>query len=84
MLCGGAERYQRRASKSLTLDQARRLLIAVDAHAAMRACVIVSLLIGARTEELRALAWPHVDLGGNPPSVQLWRSVREGGDTKTL
>ena len=36
-----------------------------------------------RTEELRALAWSHVDLDGEPPSVQLWRSVREGGDTKT-
>jgi integrase len=38
---------------------------------------------GARTEELRALTWSHVDLDGKPPSVQLWRSVREGGDTKT-
>jgi integrase len=32
---------------------------------------------------LRALTWSHVDLDGEPPSVQLWRSVREGGDTKT-
>jgi integrase len=43
----------------------------------------VSLLTGARTEELRALTWSHTDLDGDPPSVQLWRSVREGGDTKT-
>ena len=35
------------------------------------------------TEELRALTWSHTDLDGDPPSVQLWRSVREGGDTKT-
>jgi integrase len=43
----------------------------------------MSLLTGARTEELRALTWAHVDLDGSPASVQVWRSVREGGDTKT-
>jgi integrase len=50
----------------------------------------MSLLTGARTEELRALTWDHVDLDGQPdadspmpPSIQVWRSVREGGDTKT-
>jgi integrase len=44
----------------------------------------------ARTEELRELAWDHVDLGGDPdadppvpPSIRVWRSVREHGDTKT-
>ena len=41
------------------------------------------MLTGARTEELRALAWSHTDLDGEPSTVQLWRSVREGGDTKT-
>jgi integrase len=49
----------------------------------MHAYIVLSLLTGARTEELRALTWSHVDLDGEPPSVQLWRSVREGGDTKT-
>jgi integrase len=49
----------------------------------MNAYIVLSLLTGARTEELRALTWSHVDLDGDPPSVQLWRSVREGGDTKT-
>ena len=44
---------------------------------------MVSLLTGGRTEELRALTWSHTDLDGEPASVQLWRSVREGGDTKT-
>jgi integrase len=50
----------------------------------------VFALIGARTEELRALTWPHVDLKGDldadppvPPSIHVWRSVRAGGDTKT-
>lgn len=48
------------------------------------------MLVGARTEELRALTWSHVDLDGKqdaeppvPPSVMVWRSVRSGGDTKT-
>jgi hypothetical protein len=45
--------------------------------------IVVSLLTGARTEELRALTWSHTELDPEPPSVQLWRSVREGGDTKT-
>jgi integrase len=52
---------------------------------------VVSLLTGARTEELRALTWSNLDLAGRPkaeppvpPSIQVWRSVREGGDTKTL
>jgi integrase len=47
----------------------------------------VSLLTGARTEELRPLTWDHVDLDGRgeakPPSIQVWHSVRAGGDTKT-
>jgi integrase len=49
----------------------------------MYAYIVLSLLTGARTEELRALTWSHVELDGEPPTVQLWRSVREGGDTKT-
>jgi integrase len=51
---------------------------------------VVSLLTGARTEELRALTWDHVDLDGDPdavppvpPHVAVWRSVRNSGDTKT-
>lgn len=50
--------------------------------------IVVSLAVGLRTEEVRALAWDRVDLEGDeakgrPPSVQVWRSVRKGGDTKT-
>ncbi|MEV4382214.1 site-specific integrase [Streptosporangium sp. NPDC049644] len=44
---------------------------------------MLSLLLGARTEELRALTWSHIDLDGTPPSIMVWRSVREGGDTRT-
>jgi len=56
----------------------------------MHAYIVVSLLTGARTEELRALTWNHLDLEGDtkaipptPPSIQLWRSVRASGETKT-
>ncbi|WP_311932349.1 tyrosine-type recombinase/integrase [Microbispora sp. H11081] len=54
------------------------------------AYIVLSLLTGARIEELRALTWDHVDLEGDseanppvPPHVAVWRSVRSGGGTKT-
>ena len=54
------------------------------------AYIVLSLLVGVRTEEARALRWDHVDLEGNPdadppvpPHVDVWRSVRAHGDTKT-
>ncbi|MHA6796426.1 site-specific integrase [Pseudonocardia bannensis] len=56
----------------------------------MRAYIVLSLLVGARTEELRALTWADVDLDGRPdatppvpPSISVVRSVRLDGDTKT-
>jgi integrase len=83
LLCDVPRGTAGRPSKSLTLAQAADLLRAAKKHATMHAYIVVSLLTGARTEELRALTWSHTDLDGEPPSVQLWRSVREGGDTKT-
>jgi integrase len=78
-----------RPSKALTLDQAKAVLDAADDNR-LCAYVVLSLLTGARTEELRALTWERVDLDGRPdgdrlvpPSIQVWRSVRAGGDTKT-
>ena len=51
---------------------------------------MLSLTVGIRTEEARELRWDHVDLYGGPgaarpvpPSVAVWHSVRQGGDTKT-
>jgi integrase len=51
---------------------------------------VLSLAVGVRTEEARELHWDHVDLDGKPnaarpvpPSVAVWHSVRQGGDTKT-
>jgi len=83
-LCGVPKGLPGRPSKSLTLDRARAALDAAE-PAPLHAYVVVSLLVGARTEELRALQWSHVDLEGKPtadppvmPSIQVWRSVREG------
>ncbi|MGW0802745.1 tyrosine-type recombinase/integrase [Nonomuraea sp. NPDC002799] len=86
-LCEIPEGKQGRPSKSLTLDQATALLDAAEGTR-LYAYVVLSLLIGARTEELRALTWREVDLIGDldkdiPPWIAVWRSVREGGDTKT-
>ncbi|MER6952076.1 site-specific integrase [Nonomuraea sp. NPDC000554] len=89
MLCEIPKGKTGRPSKSLTLAQAEALLKAAES-ANLYAYVVLSLLIGARTEELRALTWSHVDLEGKPdavppipPSIMVWRSVRAGGDTKT-
>jgi integrase len=91
LLCEVPEGCIGRPSKSLTMRQAEALLAAAQASS-MHAYIVLSLLIGARTEELRALTWSHVDLQGKPataetqavpPSIMVWRSVRAGGDTKT-
>lgn len=78
-----------RPSKALTMGQAEAVLSAAE-KSSMRGYIVVALLTGARTEELRALSWDHVDLEGDPvasppvpPNVKVWRSVRAGGDTKT-
>lgn len=82
LLCQPPRGTTGRPSKSLTLDQARAVLAAAEGTA-MHAYVVVSLLTGARTEELRALTWDHLDLDGDPPTIEVWRSVRRGGETKT-
>ncbi|WP_052745849.1 site-specific integrase [Allosalinactinospora lopnorensis] len=71
-----------RPSKALTLAQARALLAAAEEFR-LYAYVVLSFLIGARTEGLRVLTWDHVELSGDTPYIAVWRSVRAGGDTKT-
>ena len=89
LLCEVPEGRTGRPSKSLSLAQAEAVLKAAEqGPARMRAYIIVSLLTGARTEEMRALRWHDVELAGQPdvsipPNVALVRSVRAGGDTKT-
>ena len=92
-----------RRSKSFTLDQAKALLAASEGTR-LHAYVVLSLLVGIRTEEARALRWDHVvtwvdDPAGWQPvtsagfdpsqagegrfAIYVWRSERDGGDTKT-
>ena len=78
-----------RPSKSLTFEQSAALIRAARSYG-LYAYVVLSLLVGIRTEEARALRWDHVDLEGDPdahppvpPHVDVWRSVRVHGDTKT-
>jgi integrase len=95
-----------RPSKSLTLEQAVAVITAARtlpgmelrpglkdvrrSAALMYAYIVLSLLVGVRTEEARALLWQQVDLDGvtdaDPPvpsHVAVWRSVRVHGETKT-
>ncbi len=97
---------QGRPSRSLTLQQAiavittARTLPVMELRpglndvrrpaSLMHAYVVLSLGVGIRTEEARALGWQHVDLDGDPgaspavpPHVAVWRSVRAHGETKT-
>jgi integrase len=74
-----------RRSKSLTPKQVDDVLTKT-ATDRLHTYIVVSVLTGGRTEELRALRWEHVHLeadGSLPPHVEVWRSVRVGGDTKT-
>ena len=89
LLCGTPTGQPGRPSKSLSLDQAHAL-VEQASGSTIGAYVLLALLIGARTEELRALTWSHVDLNGRAdadppmlPHIRVWRSVRTGGDTKT-
>lgn len=74
-----------RPSKSLTLEQAQSLLQGAETSP-LRAYIVVSLMTGIRTEEARALTWGRVHLDTvvrMPPHIEVWRSVRASGDTKT-
>ncbi|MEV0254436.1 tyrosine-type recombinase/integrase [Streptomyces sp. NPDC050732] len=74
-----------RPSKSLSLEQgeaALRAMVGTWIHT----YVVLSLLVGVRPEEARPLAWTHVQLSESTkgkPHVDVWRSVRRHGDTKT-
>ena len=69
-----------RPSKSLTLEQAHKLLQAA-ADSRLYAYVVLAVTTGLRTEELRALRWREVDLDAG--TVAVYRAVRASGDTKT-
>lgn len=89
LLCSVPIGQPGRPSRSLTMEQAEKLLMAAPGSN-LHAYVVLSLLTGARTEEVRAMRWADVDLVGKPgadppvpPSISVLRSVRDGGDTKT-
>ncbi|HEV2374828.1 MAG TPA: hypothetical protein VGS19_22030 [Streptosporangiaceae bacterium] len=42
---------------------------------------VLSITLGMRPGELRALRWDHVEL--DKAVIHVWRSARRGGDVKT-
>src|SRR5205814_9338269 len=89
---------QGRPLKSLSLGQAVAVITAAETlpvmelrpglkdvrrpAALMHAYIVLSLLVGVRTEEARALRWDHVNVDGDPhadppvpPHVAVWRSA---------
>ena len=84
LLCDVPKGQEGRPSKALTLAAVESLLEAAEVDmSSAGAYIVVSLLGGARTEELRALTWSHVDLRGSvaarpqiPPHIMVWRWVR--------
>lgn len=81
-LCPAPKGRPGRPSKSLTLQQASDVLDLTREHH-MHPYIAVSLLVGLRPEEVRALRWDRVHLDEPVPYVEVWRSVRAGGDVKT-
>ncbi|MFE6507431.1 tyrosine recombinase XerC [Nocardioides sp. NPDC057767] len=81
-LCPAPKGRTGRPSKSLTLQQASDILEKTRKHH-MHPYIAVSLLVGVRPEEVRALRWDRVHLDEATPYIEVWRSVRAGGDTKT-
>jgi integrase len=85
-----------RPSKSLTLVQAVALMAAA-VGTRLEAYIVLSLLTGLRTEEVRAQRWDHVvawvaglwlpvseaGFDHEQLAVFVWRADRAGGDTKT-
>lgn len=100
LLCDVPAGRDGRQSKSLTLDQAQAVIAAAErAGVRMRAYIVLSLLTGMRTEEVRGLIWSYVvaydasrtawvnvtESGWEHAAfaAYVWRSVRATGDTKT-
>ena len=74
-----------RPSKGFTASQSDAILKQTEDHR-MHAYIVVSMLTGARTEEMRELTWDHVaseSRGGVPAHMMVWCSVRRDGETKT-
>ena len=72
-----------RESKSFTLDQMLAILHRSAGLYPMYAYTHLSFLTGIRTEEARALRWSDIDLDSEAPGIDVVRSVRKKGETKT-
>ncbi|MFD8148226.1 tyrosine recombinase XerC [Streptomyces sp. NPDC059708] len=75
-----------RPSHSLSMTEAESVLRARKGTW-IHAYVVLALLVGVRTEEERPLTWAHVHMepeGDAKPHVDVWRSVRRRGETKTV
>jgi integrase len=98
MLVDAPEGRESRQSKSLTLDQAKAILQESQGKW-IHAYIALSIFTGVRTEEARPLRWENTHLNpiedevcscgrihseSLPPHVEVWRSVRKKGETKTL
>ena len=75
-----------RPSKSFTLEQAKALLATAE-RTRWHAYVALSLLVGIRTEEARALRWDHVvtwvdDAGGWQPVTTAGFEAAKAGDDR--
>jgi integrase len=75
-----------RPSKSFTLDQAKALLAAAE-RTRLHAYMVLSLLVGIRTEEARALRWDHVvtwvdDANGWQPVATAGFDAARSGDNR--
>ena len=71
-----------RPSTAFTLAQAEATLEAAEGTP-MYAYIVLSLLIGARTEELRALTWTRVDLEESARCEPARSAVHHGVEVRT-
>ena len=60
-----------RQSKSLLPEHVDDVLVKT-ASDRLHNYIVVSLLTGGRTEELRALCWNHVHLDAAQPHIEVW------------
>ncbi|MER6250213.1 site-specific integrase [Streptomyces sp. NPDC001584] len=73
-------------SSSLSMAEAESVLRAREGTW-IHAYVVLALLVGVRAEEERPLTWAHVHTevqGDVKPHIDVWRSVRRRGETKTV
>ncbi|MEV0827675.1 site-specific integrase [Nonomuraea rubra] len=100
-LCDVPDGQAGRPSRALSVAQAEAVVVAAEqADIRIGAYILLSLLTGARTEEVRALTWSHVvafdesrqawlpvtgaGWAHREFAMYVWRSVRKKGDTKTV